>query len=471
MKYQNWRARNILAHLFILFVFSGVAACTAAPVTPVLQASPVPSPTPSPIPSTTPTPAPPAGVLWVDTSRDLGEISPFALGMNHGPWSEFSPYALEKAIALGPTFLRWPGGSWGDQNDIQPLSIATYIGEASKMGAEPSITVRLTGSSPEQAAALVQLVNNKHGYKVKYWSIGNEPDLYSDVDKSWNPQSYAKRWREFALAMKAADPSIILFGPDISDFVGDAGVMGAREYNKQGENKRDYLVEFLKLNADLVNIVTVHHYPFPRNSSDNGPSWPELRENASEWDRVIPNLRRIIKETTGKDYPVGVTEYNSSASNALGTPTSPDSFYNALWVADVYGRMIRQRPEILAYWLAKNSAAGHGLLGSFDTRPTYYPFLMWKKFGNQLLDANSDTQYVSIYAAKTSDGGLTVMLVNLNNQEVRKPLQIKGGDALKLTDAVLFDAKHKAETITPVKFRNGGEVTLPAESVTLFIFR
>ena len=96
---------------------------------------------------------------------------------------------------------------------------------------------------------------------------------------------------------------------------------------------------------------------------------------------------------------------------------------------------------------------------------------MWKKFGNHLLGANSDTRYVSIYAAKTGDGAITVMLVNLNDGEVRKPLQIKGGDKLNLTETLLFDANHKAEAIPSAKFQNGGEIVLPAESVTLLIFR
>jgi hypothetical protein len=465
MKLQN-RWAGIFPACFFSFVLLSVAACNVAPATPALQASPTPPSNPAP----TETPAPPPGVFWVDSTRDLGEISPYSLGMNHGPWSDFSPFSLDKAVELGATFLRWPGGSWGDQNDIQTYYIDTYMGEARKIGAEPSITVRLTGSTPEKAAGLLHFVNVERGYKVKYWSIGNEPDLYSDRDESWNPQSYARRWREFALAMKAVDPSIVLYGPDISDFVGDVGVMDAREYNKKGESKRDYLVEFLKLNADLVNIVAVHHYPFPKKSSDSLPSWQELRDNTVEWDRVIPNLRRIVKETTGQDYPVGILEYNSDASNAAGASTSPDSFYNALWVADIYGRMIRQRPEMLAYWLIKNNTAGHGLLGSYDARPTYYPFVMWKKFGNHLFDAGSDTKYVSVYAAKTGDGTVTVMLVNLNDGEVRKPLQINGGDSLGLAETVLFDANHKAETIPSAQFQNGGEIVLPAESVTLLIF-
>ena len=423
----------------------------------------------------TTTSAAPVNALWVNTAHDLGEISKFVLGANHGPWSDLGSGNIELAKNSGITFLRWPGGSWGDQNDIRSNYIDNYIGTARNIiGAEPSITVRLLGSTPEQAAQMVQYVNKDKSYKVKYWSIGNEPDLYVGEDQTWNPEYYARRWREFALAMKAIDPTIQLYGPEISDFVGDAN-LDPREFLyvnsvKLDVTKRDYLVQFLKLNADLVNIVAVHRYPFPLHSTDNLPSWDQLRENTSQWDRVIPNLRRVIQETTGKDYPIGITEFNSNSSNIAGGKTSPDSFYNALWLADVLGRMIRQKPELIAYWLLKNSNAGHGLMDSYDARPTYYVYQLYKQFGNHLLEANSDTQYVSVFAAKRDDGTLTVILVNLNSTEIQKPLLLEGGDTFKLKEAYLFDATHKAESIAAPDFMNGHDIHLPAESVTLYIF-
>ena len=110
-------------------------------------------------------------------------------------------------------------------------------------------------------------------------------------------------------------------------------------------------------------------------------------------------------------------------------------------------------------------------MDGFALRPTYYVYQLYKQFGSHLLYANSDTQYVSVFAAKRDDGSVTVILVNLDDAEARKPLQLGGGDALKLTEAYLFDATHNAESVTPPAFTNGGEMTLPAESVMLLIFR
>jgi len=427
-------------------------------------------------PSATVTAIAPDGVFWIDPSQDLGTISRLVYGANHGPWADLGVANLEPAKNAGITFLRWPGGNWGDQNDLQTYQVDNYIRQAHMMGAEPSITVRLLGGTPEQAAQLVKYTNVDMGYGVKYWSIGNEPDLYIVSDSTWTPEYYAKKWREFALAMKAVDPTIKFYGPEISAFLGDADHFDPREYLyansvKLDFTKHDYLVEFLKVNADLVDIVAVHQYPFPKAPKDGVPTWEQLRENEAEWDRIIPNLRRIVKETIGTDKPVGMTEFNSNASNAMGSETSTDSFYNGLWLADILGRMIRTQPDIAAYWLLKNNFAGHGLMTSFDLHPTYYVYQLYKRFGDHLLAAKSPEIDVSLFAAKREDGTITAIFVNNSNQEISKPFKLENGDGLKIAEVYLLDAAHNAESIIPPAFSNGNEIVLPKESATLYILK
>ncbi|MBK9926474.1 MAG: hypothetical protein IPP66_14460 [Anaerolineales bacterium] len=460
--YQNDYRLAYFASLVIVLI---LAAC---------QGTLAPETEPSSLPSATATP--PENVFWIDPSQDQGEVGKFVLGANHGPWTDLGVANLEPTKALGLAFLRWPGGNWGDQNDVQTYQIDNYILQARMLGTEPSITVRLLNGTPEQAAEIVRYTNVEKGYGVKYWSIGNEPDLFVLRDSVWTPEYYANRWREFAVAMRAVDPSIQLYGPEISAFLGDADYYDPREYIyvdsvKLDITKRDYLTEFLKVNIDLVDIVAVHHYPFPKSNSDSVPTWANLRDNTPEWDRIVPNLRRIIKETTGTEKPVGVTEFNSNASDAIGSETSTDSFLNAIWLADVLGRMIRTQPDVLAYWLLKNNYAGHGLMSSFDLRPTYYVYQLYKQFGNQLLMASSPEEYVSLFAAKRDDGAVTAIFVNRGDQPVDKPLEIAMGDALNLTDVYLFDAEHNAEKMELPSFENGDAVHLPAYSVTLYILK
>ena len=422
------------------------------------------------------TATPPNDTFWINPSQDLGKINKFVLGANHGPWADLGVASLKSAKTSGITFLRWPGGNWGDQNDVQTYQIDNYIFQARTIGAEPSITVRLLNGTPEQAAQLVHYANIEKGYGVKYWSIGNEPDLFIVKDSTWTPEFYAKRWREFAVAMKAVDPTIKFYGPEISAFLGDVDHFDPRELLyansvKLDITERTYLVEFLKLNADLVDIVAVHQYPFPKQQTDGVPTWAQLRDNEPEWDRIIPNLHRIIKETIGSDKPVGITEFNSDASNSMGSETSTDSFYNALWLADILGRTIRTQPDLVAYWLLNTNNAGHGLMTSFSVHPTYYVYQLYKQFGNHLLKASSPEKYVSLFAAKRDDNTVTVIFVNNNDHAISKPFSIENSDNLKLVETYLLDAKHNAEAITPPDFKNGDAISLPPFSVTLYILK
>ena len=449
-------------------VLIGVAGCRApSSSAPEIKHTPPPAATAT-VAIATATVVPP-DVLWVDPTQVLGDISKYVLGVNHGPWSDLGAGNIKPAADSGITFLRWPGGSWGDHNDIRPSYVDNYIAVARNiMAAEPSITVRMAGSTPAQAAQLVTYTNTGKRYGVRYWSIGNEPSLFYQEFANWNPARYANEWREFALAMRAVDPTIILTGPDIHQFVGDPVPV------PQEDQARDYLAAFLKTNADLVDIVTVHRYPFPvdfRCQTCPYPSKALLRDNTPEWDRIIPNLHKFIREATGADKRVGLTEFNSHTSNAAGGKTSPDSFYNGIWLADVLGRLIKQRPEIITYWMLKSRTAGHGLMDSYNLRPSYYVYQMYRRFGNQLVFSFSPAQYVSLLAAKQPDGGLTLMLINRGEPPVSLPLQIHGGDSLKLVQAYLFDAAHIAEAVPLPVFKNGDVIGLPGESVMLLLLK
>jgi hypothetical protein len=150
-----------------------------------------------------------------------------------------------------------------------------------------------------------------------------------------------------------------------------------------------------------VDIVAIHRYPFPRSMSGPATAIDDLRANSREWDAIIPKLRADIREITGRDLPVAVTEVNSHWSAAIGGEATPDSFYNAIWWGDALGRMIRQGVAIVAHFALQspNAYGGWGLLARYEARPTYYVYQLSQRFGQELVYASSDDLDVSIYAA------------------------------------------------------------------------
>jgi alpha-L-arabinofuranosidase len=67
--------------------------------------------------------------------------------------------------------------------------------------------------TPEEAAAWVHYVNNVKKYNVRYWQVGSEPDSAWEDGGPLTAAMYAEKYLLFAKAMKAADPTIKVFGP------------------------------------------------------------------------------------------------------------------------------------------------------------------------------------------------------------------------------------------------------------------
>jgi len=424
-----------------------VSACGGSSATPV--------PTPPPVPTAVPTPT--AG-LFVDAGSDQGPISPLVYGTNDGPWLSV-PFDLQPQVqAAKLTTLTFPGGNYGDRYDLQTYQVDQFIAYCRTLGAEPRIVVRLKGGTSAKAADLVKYVNVTKGYAVKYWGIGNEADLYATADdgSEYTVDKYNSDWREFAQAMRVVDPAIKLIGPDVSQFT-------ANPTDTYMKARVAWLSSFLKANGDLVDIVSIHRYPLPKDTS-TPITVDDLRAGGKEWDQIIPALRTLIKDQTGKDLPVAVTEINSSWVPNVGTDWSMDSHMNAIWFADVLGRLIEQKVDMVDQFAL---ATQYGIVGSFAVNPIYYDYLMFQQFGTELVRSASDDPLVSIYASKRSDGTLAVMIVNLSATTRTKQMTILGWRGTS-AEELLFDQAHNAEKIGTAPFGDGN-IELAAESVTLLI--
>jgi hypothetical protein len=314
------------------------------------------------------------------------------------------------------TTLTFPGGNYGDQFDLQTYQVDQFIAYCRTLGAEPRIVVRLKGSTAAKAADLVKYVNVTMKYGVKYWGIGNEADLYSATDvPDYTVDKYNADWREFAKAMRAVDPAIKLIGPDVSQFT-------ANPTDAYMQARVAWLSSFLKANGDLVDIVSIHRYPLPKDTQ-TPITVDDLRAGGKEWDQIIPALRTLIKAQTGRDLPVAVTEINSSWAANAGTDSSMDSHMNAIWFADVLGRLIEQKVDMVDQFAL---ATQYGIVGSQDVNPIYYDYLMYQRFGTELVRSASDDPLVSVYASRRPDGTLAVLIVNLSATTQTKQLTILG---------------------------------------------
>jgi hypothetical protein len=415
--------------------------------------------------SPAPMPTPVPGALFVDPRTDLGPISPYLYGTNYGPMHAVVPEMMPLVETAGFTVLRFPGGAWTDAVDVQPFQIDMLMDFCKHVGAMPTISVRLLGGTPETAANLVRYTNIEKKYGVTYWSIGNEPSIFTllgQTDADYTVLDLNRDWRAIAQAMKAVDPKIKLIGPEIHQWNDGESTV------PKDSAGRDWMTEFLKANGDLVDVVSVHRYPM---YSPNGPvTVADLRANTRQWTGEVAYLRKVIREGTGRDLPIALTEVNSDPSNAILKEASPDSFYNAIWYADVLGQMMNADVFMVNQWVISQRSGGLSLISGTEVRPTFYVFPMYKKFGVDQVYAASGVENVDIFAAKRADGALTLMVINLSDAEQRIPLLVKGV-TLSEAEVWLLDITHNAENLGVRTFAAEGTVTLPAQSVTLFIIQ
>lgn len=316
---------------------------------------------------------------------------------------------------------------------------------------------------------MVRYTNIEKKYHVQYWAIGNEPTLYNGELKNrgeaYDNEHFNKEWRTFAEAMKKVDPTIKLVGAEVNQFSFDPSPGATTNYEARDE---EWFIEFLKTNGDLVDIVSFHRYPFPKSRVSGPPSIDELRQDAQQWDRIIIHARELIHQYTGRDLPIAVTEFNSAYDKSVGGETTPDSHYNAIWMADVLGRVIKNGVFMANEWAltAKGVYGGLGLIGQTDVYPSYCAYQLYRKFGTELVYSSSDGPDLSVYAARREDGVLTMMVINLALEEKTKAFQIAEQTQVQ-AEMWLFDLTHKAENIGIVELSN--KITVPPQSITLLV--
>jgi alpha-L-arabinofuranosidase len=379
---------------------------------------------------------------------------------------------LDAAYASGVAAIRFPGGAWGDRNDLKSYHIDPFIAFCQQIGAIPTISIRLREGTPEAAAELVRYVNIEKEYGVVYWSIGNEPTLFAAELQAlgkaddYDTVQYNQEWREFALAMKAVDPTIKLLGPEIHQF------MANPEANPKDSAGRDWMIEFLQANGDLVDVVTFHRYPFPRSRTDVGVTIADLRQQSQEWEGIIIYLRGLIQEITGRDIPIAITEVNTHWNAAVGGDATTDSYYNAIWLAEMIGRLMRQDVFMVNHFMlaAQAGEGAWGMIARSGVRPSYYVYQLYSRFGSEMVYAESGVDDVSIYAAQRDDGALTLIIINLADSEQTATLQLGGASP---TEAELWQLTpdSQPESGRNVTLAADGELTLPAQSISLYILQ
>jgi hypothetical protein len=333
--------------------------------------------------------------------------------------------------ALKPAVMR-VGGYNNDANRPDVFDHAQLdkaIAYARAIGAEPLLQVpHLAGAdggapSPQAALDMVTYANVTRAYAVKYFSVGNEPDLYATSGlpsdptmpaiPGYGPADFCTSARAYVTAMKAVDPTIQIVGPDL-----------AYQYLA-------WLPTVLQQCGDLFDIVAIHRYPF----SAAAATLPAVTADVAAFRSVMTSVRQLMQANGAGQKPLALMEMNVAydATPAVNAPSAtPGTVPAALWLADVLGEAIELNLWTSAVWdISDPDDWSLGILGlppAHTPRPEYYAYALYADhFGPTLVDVTSSPSGVDGHASRNpADDATEVIAVNWRSSPVAVGFQVTG---------------------------------------------
>lgn len=403
-------------------------------------------------------PAPALTHLGVDTTQTIRPADARWFGLNTAVWdSYFDTTATSNALQeLGCLSLRFPGGSLSDEYHWATgttltntwswsTSFGNFMHIATNLGAQVFITVNYGSGSSNEAAAWVKSANITNHCNFKYWEIGNE--CYGTWETDTNtvahdPYTYATRAAGYIARMKAADPTIKIGvvavpGEDSSSNNAAHPTVNPRT-GQTHYGWTPVMLARLKSLGAIPDFLIYHVYPqwtssHPTTGTDSDAL---VLQSTAGWASAAADLRQQLTDylgTAGAGVELVCTE-NNSDSGAVGRQLT--SIVNGLYLADSMSQLMKTEFNAYLWWDLRN---GQGNDGSFDSTlygwrtygdegiinangnpgvdryPVFYGFKMMQYYvrpGDTILNAGSDYLLLSAYAARKTNGALTLLVIN-----------------------------------------------------------
>ena len=334
---------------------------------------------------------------------------------------------------------------------------------------------------------------------VELYALGNEPGLWHSThgdirgDTPIGRQEIIDRNLTYARAVKDADPTAEVIGPVLwsgySYYVTTPEIQAGQYPGQLPTFAGDYLANMAAAEASggqrLLDRLAVNFYD--DRVYNGGSDTLRLEATRSLWDptyapqdwwvtrdflegdgsAVIPRLQSLIAD----NYPgtgLAITEYNFGGVETLA---------GALAQADTLGIMGREGLDLATLWEPYADWVGVPE-DEFAQRPVFWAFRLYRnydgaggRFGDQsVFSQSSDPSAVSIHAAtRSSDGALTVLVINKSTRAQSSPLDVVGAGGQAERYRYSGDDLGSIERLDDVTVGAGSVIELPARSATLLV--
>jgi Glycoside hydrolase family 44 len=398
--------------------------------------------------------------------RQSFPISPYLIGANvfpetrtsslDQPFSGFMPYTSlisSDMQAMHMQLLRFPGGDWGEDHMLSLDQMSKFSQLLINTHAQGMMQAHLSGPVPNQigdpqphdvtadvstranlAGRWVDYMNNPKSnqrmgahandpfHRVAFWTVGNEPDLLINpvTQKTYTVAEYVDAFIQFSLDMHQNDPTIKVFGPELSQFTGvGSGPMDAHGHLWMDDFLKgvsDYEKSHPTLPYHLLDGVSFHSYQF----EDASQSPSMLLSSPDEWNYLLPPLRTLIQRDFGRDIPIAITEINTNPKNLVPSPALA-----SLWWADTLGALMNQQAEYVAFFSAAGVDEPYPLFTQDGLHETAMERVMelFAHLQSNLVPLNIQHDPISVYATQDK-GSQNVSLLFVNKSATTQLAQI-----------------------------------------------
>jgi len=339
-------------------------------------------------------------------------------------------------LASSQTYIRWPGGSWGDchlWSDMEGPSGAytwkvSYNETLYMLGIldatmQPIVNFpgywydTLYGHEASLTAAVAWVTDqSSRTPTAQYWEIGNE--TFGSWEAGWfdgiSGTYYGDYFADFYTAMKAVNPDIKIGAVAIP-------YDSYEPWFYDGLWTRD-LLNAAYTNGVVPDFLSIHSYPGTNEGASYNPTL--LIDDIDEIEVMTNNLNDMISDTIGPEY-VGQIEYCMTEWNSGGVsydPCHPEEPYYERW--RLYSGALFLSQYLME--MAKHGWAGSNSFGDFFYQdwmelpyPQFYVFPDWyaypffiNRFGRDMVETTSSSSTVRAYASMDDESNLTIFIVN-----------------------------------------------------------
>ncbi len=310
------------------------------------------------------------------------------------------------------------GGIAGDKDMPTNDQYIAIIDSMRSKGLEPVIQVPFDNYryTAQQAAGIVTYINKTKGKNIKYWIIGNEPDLAYSFTTSSQVANYIK---PFASAMKNVDPSIKLIGPECAWF--NHGIINGLTT----PNGPDDITGKDAAGRFYIDIISFHTYPFNGSQTRDQAiakltSAGSLQENLVHLNGRVAACNAAHGRTGALTLKTAITEanvnyQNPAADNLQGS--GANSFLGGQFIAEMMGIGMKNSVDFINIW---SVVEGNGIvtnIGYIDhatgiKKPAYYHFkMMAENFKGEVANCTPSKANVKAFGSKNGQQ-ICVMIMN-----------------------------------------------------------